>query len=132
MINDLGSDDLPALSFVICLSSPETLRANLLASPCLRPGTPHQVITIEGCPSAAHGLNAGFHQARHELLVCVHQDVYLPEGWDRCLAQQNREAERRLGRPAWRAHTGSEWPDETVYVVARVFLARGCVALNSR
>jgi hypothetical protein len=26
--------------------------------------------------------------------VCVHQDVYLPEGWDRCLAQQLREAER--------------------------------------
>ena len=28
--------------------------------------------------------------------------------------------------------TGSRWPDETVYVVARVFLARACVALNSR
>ena len=97
LINGPESDDLPRLSFATCLSSPETLRTNLLASPCLRPGTPHQVIAIEGCPSAADGLNAGFHHANHELLVCVHQDVYLPEGWDRSLAQQLREAERRFG-----------------------------------
>ena len=97
MINGPDSDDLPRLSFATCLSSPETLRTNLLASPCLRPGTPHQVIAVEGCPSAACGLNAGFQYAKHELLVCVHQDVYLPEGWDRTLARQLREAERRLG-----------------------------------
>jgi hypothetical protein len=85
------------LSFATCLSSRETLRTNLLASPCLRSGTPHQVIAVEGCPSAADGLNAGFGHAKHELIVCVHQDVYLPEGWDRCLAQQLHEAERRFG-----------------------------------
>jgi hypothetical protein len=72
MINGPRSDDLPHLSFATCLSSPETLRTNLLASPCLRPGTPHQVIVVEGCPSAADGLNAGFRHAKHELLVCVH------------------------------------------------------------
>jgi hypothetical protein len=97
MIDSTVSDDLRRLSFATCLSSPETLRANLLASPCLRPGTPHQVIAVEGCPSAADGLNAAFGYAKHELLVCVHQDVYLPEGWDRCLAQQLQEAERRFG-----------------------------------
>jgi hypothetical protein len=92
-----GSDHSLPLSFVTCLASRETLRANLLASPCFRPGTAHQVIAVEGCPSAADGLNAGFQYAEHELIVCVHQDVYLPEGWDRCLAQQFREAGRRLG-----------------------------------
>jgi hypothetical protein len=97
MINGPEPDDLPHLSFATCLSSPETLRTNLLASPCLRPWTAHQVIAVEGCASAAEGLNAGFQHAKYELLVCVHQDVYLPEGWDRCLAQQIQEAERRFG-----------------------------------
>jgi hypothetical protein len=97
MINGPESEDLASLTFATCLSSPETLRSNLLASPCLRPGAAHQVIAVEGCPSAAAGLNAGFGYAKHELIVCVHQDVYLPEGWDRYLAQQLREAERRFG-----------------------------------
>jgi hypothetical protein len=97
MINGPESDDLPHLSFVTCLSSPEKLRTNVLASPCLRPGTAHQVITVDGCPNAADGLNAGFQYAKHELLVCAHQDVYLPEGWGRGLAQQLQEAERRFG-----------------------------------
>jgi hypothetical protein len=92
-----GSDHSLPLSFVTCLASRETLRANLLASPCLRPGTAHQVIAVEGSPSAAAGLNAGFHHAKHELIVAVHQDVYLPEGWDRCLAEQLLQAERGFG-----------------------------------
>jgi hypothetical protein len=92
-----GSDHSLPLSFVTCLSSRETLRANLLASPCLGPGTAHQLVAVEGCPTAAAGLNVGFHHAKHELLVCVHQDVYLPAGWDRCLVQQLREAELRFG-----------------------------------
>src|SRR5580704_5614791 len=70
MIDSTVSDDLLPLSFVTCVSSPETLRTNLLASPCLRPGTPHQVIAVEGCASAAHGSSAGFHHAKHELLEC--------------------------------------------------------------
>ena len=48
-------------------------------------------------PSAADGLNLGLERAKHEWVVCVHQDVYLPEGWDRRLARQLREAERRFG-----------------------------------
>jgi hypothetical protein len=91
------AEDLIPLSFVACLASRETLRANLLVSHCLQPGTAHQVIAVEGCPSAAAGLNAGFHHAKHELIVGVHQNVYLPEGWDRCLVQQLREAELRFG-----------------------------------
>ena len=122
MIDGPESDDLPHLSFATCLSSPETLRTNLLASPCLRPGTPHQVIAVEGCPSAADGLNAGFQYAKHELIVCVHQDVYLPEGWDRCLAQQLREAERRFGQIGVAG----------VYGVGPVLLAEGGPATTPR
>jgi len=55
------------------------------------------LILVKNCPSAAAGLNIGLEQAKHEWIVCVHQDVYLPEGWDRWLARQIREAERRFG-----------------------------------
>ena len=40
----------------------------------------------------------GLARAKHEWVVCSHQDVWLPSGWDRCLAQQLREAEQRFGR----------------------------------
>ena len=36
-------------------------------------------------------------RAKHEWVVFAQQDVHLPEGWDRRLAQQIGEAERRMG-----------------------------------
>jgi hypothetical protein len=86
-----------ALSFVTCVSDLGILQANLLRSQCLQAGTGHEVIGIKDCSSAADGLNLGFEQARHEWTVCVHQDVYLPEGWDRLVANQLDEAERLYG-----------------------------------
>ena len=97
MLAAITLDDQKPLSFVTCLSSIETLNSNLLASPCLVTGTVHELITVPNCPCAADGLNFGVTRAKHDWVVCVHQDVYLPEGWDRCLAQQLREAERRFG-----------------------------------
>ena len=85
------------LSFVVCGSDDEILKANVLSSPCLRQGRPHEMTVVKNCPSAAGGLNKGLERARHEWVVCLHQDVVLSEGWDRSLAQQLREAERRLG-----------------------------------
>jgi Glycosyltransferase like family len=85
------------LSFAVCFSHAAVLQANLLASPCLRPDSPHEVIVLRNCPSAAAGLNVGLGRAKHEWVVCVHQDVYLPEGWDRLLAAQLRQAEQRFG-----------------------------------
>jgi hypothetical protein len=55
------------------------------------------VLLYPGCPSAADGLNRGLGQARHDLVVCVHQDVYLPDGWPQRLLRQYRRAERGLG-----------------------------------
>ena len=69
----------------------------LLASPLLRRGSARELIATRNCTSAADGLNAGLERARHEWVVCVHQDVFLPKGWHRCLARQLREAERRFG-----------------------------------
>ena len=69
------------LSFVVCVSDEATLQANLLSSPCLAMGTPNEVLLYRDCQSAADGLNRGLSEARHEIVVCLHQDVYLPRGW---------------------------------------------------
>jgi Glycosyltransferase like family len=93
---NLSTDEI-FLSFVTCVSDDAILEDNLLASPCLEPNSPHEVILIDHCPSAADGLNLGLERAKHDWVVCVHQDVYLPQGWDRRLVSQFREAERRFG-----------------------------------
>jgi hypothetical protein len=87
-----------AFSFVVCVSNGSVLKRNLLASPCLGPSSRHEVILVKNCPNTAAGLNFGIEKAESEWVVCVHQDVYLPKGWDRCLAQQLRAAERRFGQ----------------------------------
>jgi len=92
----LPTDEIP-LSFVACVSNGRVLEGNLLASPCLQPSSPFEIILFKNCPSAADGLNLGIHRAKHEWVVCVHEDVYLPGGWDRRLARQIHEAERRIG-----------------------------------
>ena len=86
------------LTFAACVNDETSLRTNLLASPCLRPGTPHEVLLARGCRNIADGLNAAVARAKNDWVVCVHQDVYLPEGWDRRLVQQLRDAEAKLVR----------------------------------
>ena len=87
----------PALTFVACVSDEEILRANLLASPCLKSGSIHEVILVKNCQNAADGLNLGLARARHEFVVCLHQDVYLPLGWDERLVRQLESAARQWG-----------------------------------
>lgn len=89
--------DVP-LTFVVCVSDEESLRANLLSSPCLREGFRHEVLMFRGCASAAEGLNAGIERAKNSLVVCVHQDVYLPRGWPARFGQQYRLVEKRIGK----------------------------------
>ena len=85
------------LTFVTCVSDDELLKLSLLASPCLAPGSRHEVILVRNACSAADGLNLGIERAVGELIVCIHQDVFLPEGWDDRLIQQFAMAERELG-----------------------------------
>src|SRR5262249_12629070 len=90
------TDHVP-LSFVVCLSDDTIFQANPLASPCLQPGSPHEVIAVRYAPSAAAGLSMGLARARNELVVCAHQDVFLPSGWDRLVVNQYRMAEEEFG-----------------------------------
>ena len=75
------------LSFVTCASSLEVLGARLLASPCLRQGG-HALAAHFNATSAAQGFNTTLAATDASnpasWLVWAHQDVFLPEGWDRC------------------------------------------------
>jgi hypothetical protein len=70
------------ITFVACVNDEDQLNSNLLRSPCLAPGTPHQVILQVRQTSAAQGFNDGIDRAEHDLVVFVQQDMYLPRGWD--------------------------------------------------
>jgi hypothetical protein len=86
------------MSFVVCVSDDAILNANLLASPGLvGPNSPHEVILIHKAPSAGAGLNMGLERAQRGWIVAVHQDVFLPQGWDQCLTQQLGVAQQRFG-----------------------------------
>jgi len=86
------------MSFVTCVSDEAQFRANLLSSPCFKPGNPHELLPFANCANAAEGLNAGLARAQHRIVVCVHQDVYLPCGWPARFLAQWREGEQRFGR----------------------------------
>ena len=86
-----------SFSFAACVSDDQVLRMNLLASPCLQPGSPHEAILLKNCPSAADGLNVGLARSQREWIACLHQDVFLPEDWDMELAEQLQEAQHRFG-----------------------------------
>jgi hypothetical protein len=88
------------LSFVVCVSDDQSLQSNLLRSPCLGPGSPHEVLMQRGCDSAAEGLRRGLTQARHPLVVWAHQDVYLPRGWPERFRRQYRLVEEVYGGQA--------------------------------
>ncbi len=76
------------ITFVSCTNDADQLQSNLLASPCLGPDSPHEVLLYEGVGSAADGLNRGVREATNDLVVLVHQDVYLPSWWPAQLASQ--------------------------------------------
>ncbi len=80
---DWGSPPRPVepFSVVCCVSDEEILSENLLRSPDLAAGHPHELLLARRCRSAAEGLNWGLGRAQHRRVVCLHQDVYLPQGW---------------------------------------------------
>lgn len=65
---------------IICATNNEEILRNcLLSSPDI--GGASEVILQTGYASAATAYNEGFRKARTDLVVFVHQDVYLPAGW---------------------------------------------------
>ena len=93
------------VSFVTCASNDATPRTNLLTSPVWRQAA-HQAVAIRNCPSARMGSTSAL-PGPTEWVVCVHQDVWLPAGRDRCVLEQLDEAERRFGPSALQGSTAS-------------------------
>jgi SAM-dependent methyltransferase len=85
------------VTFVTCVTDAARLEANLLASPDLAPGSPHEVLAYQHCPSAAEAINRGLELGKHKLCLFAHQDVYLPRGWVARFVAQLADAEKQLG-----------------------------------
>ena len=66
-------------SLISAVNNEEILKSCLLNSPDVRFAS--EVILQTGYTSAAAAYNAAIQKAKTDLLVFVHQDVYLPEGW---------------------------------------------------
>lgn len=88
------------LSFVTCASNAAVLAQRLLASPCLRPGG-LPLAAYFNATSAAQGFNAVMATAPTDhWLVWLHQDVFLPTGWETRFAKALDQATQQFPRLA--------------------------------
>jgi hypothetical protein len=77
----MGRIDSSRSTFVVAVNNQNILRQNLLASPDLLAPHKHQILVQENYSSAACAYNAGLRDALNDLVIFVHQDVYLTAGW---------------------------------------------------
>jgi len=68
-------------SIVVAVNNLEILRKNLYLSPGLLRGHKHQVLVKENYPSASLAYNSAIDEAENEIIIFIHQDVYLPKDW---------------------------------------------------
>ena len=70
------------LSIVVAVNNRQILQSNLLRSPALAdPRCPHQIIIRENFATAGAAYNSGLDEAVNDLVVFIHQDMYLPADW---------------------------------------------------
>lgn len=85
------------ITFVVAVNDEEELQNNLLASPVAR-STAHEWLLIENHDNLKYdGISQLYYEATqratHDLVFFVHQDVFLPEGWEARLFTRLRELE---------------------------------------
>lgn len=83
------------LTFVVSVNNAEVLRKNLLNSPVFAVRHPHRIIIREGFQSAALAYNSALAEAKGGIIVFVHQDLWLPDGWDERFTSEFRALEKR-------------------------------------
>lgn len=69
------------VTFVIAVNSREVLQQNLLASPCLQDNAGHQFLIQENYRSAAAAYNDALEKATNNVVIFLHQDLFLPSAW---------------------------------------------------
>lgn len=67
-----------SIAFVACVNDDKVLSENLLRSPCIKS---HGVTQKFGYKSASLAYNEAIEVSDADLMVFVHQDVYIPDGW---------------------------------------------------
>jgi GT2 family glycosyltransferase len=68
-------------TIVAAVNDQTVLARNLLLSPDIASGRQSDLLLKEGFRSAAAAYNSAIDEAGNDILVFVHQDVYLPENW---------------------------------------------------
>lgn len=104
----MKNNQLADISFVTCATNLQILGERLLSSPCLKAGG-YPLTVHFNAPSAAHGFNATLKAEREKSstgrrgtswLVWVHQDVFLPQGWDLAFEKALVETQKAFSRLA--------------------------------
>jgi hypothetical protein len=82
-----------AFTIVAAVNNDVVLQQNLLLSPDLTNGGRNQLILKRHFASASTAYNSAIEEADHDVIIFVHQDVYLPEAWfddlEKCLTFLN-------------------------------------------
>ena len=87
------------ITFVVAVNDCEILERNFLQSPCFLDVPQHQVIVQRGFASATQAYNEALARCESDIVVFVHQDVYLPRPW---IAQLERAlAQLEVSDPHW-------------------------------
>ncbi|MGZ8884732.1 MAG: glycosyltransferase family A protein, partial [Halobacteriota archaeon] len=68
-------------TFAVAVNNMEILRKNFYLSPGLLREHKHQVVIKENYPSASLAYNSAIDEAENEIIIFIHQDIYLPETW---------------------------------------------------
>jgi hypothetical protein len=69
------------ITFVINRNNASIFDRNFSASPCLEEVRSDRIIVQEGYSSASAAYNDAMEEAKTDLIVFAHQDVYFPKGW---------------------------------------------------
>lgn len=69
------------LTIAVAVNDVDTLQRNLLLSPSVLGNDTNQIIIKKDYPSASLAYNAAIEEAENDLIIFIHQDMYLPEGW---------------------------------------------------
>jgi hypothetical protein len=106
----------PPVSFVTCVNDWEVYNSHIIKS---LEGE-YDAITSFNPPSAAKGLNEGIRKAKNDFVVCIHQDVFLSEGFvGRLLAEVEKipkwgalglAGKGFQGEGLWGAVNNISWP----------------------
>ena len=87
MVAQVNATPTRPLSFVVVAFSNELVH-NILRSVCVNDPF-NQLVLIDNTANLyysnlSQAINAGLDRAHHELIVVVHEDVYLPPEWQMC------------------------------------------------